>query len=248
MDVKIDSSQRIDDIGFGTLRLIQNIDEFCYGVDGVILADFAAKYEKSQKEKFCFDLGTGTGIIPLIISHKAKNCRIVGVEVQDNSYELARKNIKINNLEERIDIIHSNVKDINKKLYGKADFVVSNPPYMENNSALKNTNEAKTIARHEVYGKLEDFIKTASNLLKDKGKLYMVHRPSRLVDLFCFAREFKLEPKLIQFVSPKQGEIPNIVLIQFVKNGGKELRYLEELKVYGTQGEYSDEIKKIYEK
>lgn len=248
MDFKIDNSQRIDDIGFGELRLIQNVDEFCYGVDAVILADFAATYENGRREKLCFDLGTGTGIIPLILSHKMNNCKITGVEVQKNSYELAKRNVNINNLEERIDIIHSNVKDISKSLYGLADFVVSNPPYMEHSCAIKNSNEAKTIARHEIHGNMDDFFKTASRLLKDKGKLYMVHRPSRLVDLFCFARDYKLEPKLIQFVSPRQGEIPNIVLIQFVKNGGKELRYLEELNVYGGQEDYSDKIKKIYEK
>lgn len=244
------NAERTDCIGFGDLRLIQRPEDFCYGVDAVILADFAASGCKSHGT--IMDLGTGNGIIPLILNHKTKAKRIYGLEVQEAVYEIACRNILENRLDGRIHMIHGNVKDIGIGLYpeltGTMDLVVSNPPYMANKSGLTNNNLAKTIARHETTGNLDDFLNAAARLLKSKGHLFMVHRPNRMVDLFCKAREVGLEPKELRLVCPRQGEPPNILLVHFLKGGGKELKILPTLNVYESGGEYSDEILAIYEK
>lgn len=243
------NAERTDCIGFGDLRLIQLPEDFCYGVDAVILADFAANGIKPRSE--VMDLGTGNGIIPLILSHKTKG-HIHGLEVQQKAFEIATKNVIHNHLNERISIIHGNVKDIGLALHtelaGNIDLVVSNPPYMAQQSGLTNDNPAKTIARHETLGSLLDFLQGAARLLKDKGHLYMIHRPNRMVDLFCLARESGLEPKELRLVCPRQGEPPNMLLCHFIKGGGKELKILPSLNVYGSDESYTEEIMTIYEK
>lgn len=244
--MKVFEDERIDDIGFGDLKLIQNPKAFCYGVDAVILADFAASH--STKIETVADLGTGSGIIPLILSHKTDAERITGFEVQENQYEIACRNAEGNNLSDRIEFINSNVKDIQPPYEGKYDVVTMNPPYMESGRGLVNTADSKMIARHELLGTLEDFMRAAKFLLKDKGELFIVHRPSRLVDLFSIGRKLRLEPKLLRMVTPKKGEIPNIVLIQMVKYGGRELRILPELNIYEDDGGYSEEVLEIYER
>lgn len=234
--------ERIDSIGFGGLRLIQDPDEFCYGVDAVILASFAAGLAK--KKNSIIDLGTGTGVIPLIMSHLTDAPVIKGVEVQDRSFSLAERNAKLNDLEDRVSFIHSNVKDITERDF--YDVVTTNPPYAEGGKALISNADAKAIARHEIEGSLEDFLKASARLLKDRGELFMVHRPSRLVDILTIARGLKLEPKTLRMVCPRQGEAPNIVLVHFIKNAGRELKVLPDLYVYGDNGAYSDEIENIY--
>lgn len=235
--------ERIDQIGFSDLQLIQKPEEFCYGVDAVILADFASR----KKAKYIVDLGTGTGIIPLILSHKTDAEFIYGIEYQTDSYDRAKRNVDLNHLNGRVDFINANVAEF-CDLKEWADVVTTNPPYMVSNGALTNENRAKTIARHETVGDLEDFVKCAAGILKNKGDFYMVHRPSRLVDIFYLCRKYRLEPKEIRMVSPKRGETPNIVLIHCVKNGGVELKILDELYVYEEKGIYSSEIEKIYER
>lgn len=244
------NAERTDHIGFGDLRLIQRPEDFCYGIDAVILSDFAASGIK--KHGTVMDLGTGNGVIPLILSHKTSAKKIFGLEVQADSYHVACKNILANGLDDRLAIIHGNVKDIgislHPELFGIMDVVVSNPPYMANQSALLNNNPAKTIARHEITANMNDFLNAAARLLKNKGHLYMVHRPNRMVDLFCMARDMGLEPKELRLVCPKPGEPPNILLVHFIKGGGKELKILPTLDVYQPSGEYTDEIMYIYEK
>lgn len=244
------NAERTDCIGFGNLRLIQRPEDFCYGVDAVILADFAASGIKTHDT--VMDLGTGNGIIPLILSHKTSAKRIYGLEIQTEMYEIACKNILTNGLEDRIDMIQGNVKDIGVSLHTELintlDCIVSNPPYMAKQSGLTNINQAKTMARHETAGGLADFLKAASRLLKVKGHLYMVHRPNRMVDLFCLAREVGLEPKELRLVCPKPGASPNILLVHFLKGGGKELKILPTLNVYQSDGGYTEEILAIYEK
>lgn len=243
-------AKRTDNIGFGNLRLDQQPEDFCYGVDAVILAAFAAKNCKSCNR--IMDLGTGTGVIPLILSYKSPQSLIYGLEVQEESYRLATRNIAQNRLDERIRILFGNVKEIGIQLYpelcGNMDVVVTNPPYMEINGGIKNNNPAKTIARHEIAGDLTDFMSAAARMLKGKGHLFMVHRPSRLVDLFCTARSCGLEPKEIRMVSPKDGDSPNIVLVHCIKGGGKELKVLPSLSIYDASGGFTNEILEIYEK
>lgn len=242
-------AERMDDIGFGGLKLIQEPEEFCYGVDAVILADFAAKYA-SGKPKSIVDLGTGTGIIPLILSYKTQAELIAGVELQQASYERACRNAERNRLQERIHFFHSDVKEaaVGKLAFlkGSADVVTTNPPYMPSLGGLTNANSAKAIARHETSAGLEDFFACAAALLKPRGDLFMVHRPSRLADICCFARQYGLEPKRLCFVSPNVKKAPNIILVHCVKGGGRELRLLDPLYVYREDGSYTEELRSCY--
>lgn len=240
--------ERIDNIGFGDLKLIQNPDEFCYGVDAVILADSVDTGKLKDASKIVVDLGTGTGVVPLILSSKT-NAKIIGIEIQKDSFDRANRNAKLNEIEDRISFVNADVKEyINwgHGLKSSIDVVTSNPPYMAKTSGLKNDNSAKMIARHETTADLNDFISASSFLLKDKGDFYLVHRPSRLVDILCYGREHNLETKEIRFVSPKKGEEPNILLVHMVKNGGKELKYLPTLYIHEENGEYTPELLNCY--
>lgn len=243
-------AERLDKTGFGEIELYQETDEFCYGVDAVMLSDFAASQVKKPYETFrIMDLGTGTGIIPLILSHKTEAGYIGAMEVQENSYRLANKNVIHNHLEERIHIFKSNVKEFDDEKYRETfHLVTSNPPYMKESCGITCENRAKMIARHESEGNLEDFIKRAAFLLKDKGEFCMVHRPSRLVDICECCRKYRLEPKELRFVSGKPMEKPNILLVRCVKNGNRELKILPPLSVYNDTCGYSEEILKMYEK
>ena len=249
--------ERVDDTGFGGLRLIQKPEEFCYGVDAVILADFAARSaavslpsRRRQDDVTAVDLGTGTGIIPLILSYKTQWQRLIGVEVQEGSYGRAVRNARMNGLDERLRFIRGDVKDFGegwgKDLAASADVVTSNPPYTQGSGGLKSANTAKAIARHETTAGLEDFIRCAGWLLKPRGDFFMVHRPSRLVDICCMAREAGLEPKEMCFVSPDCETAANILLVHMVKGGGRQLTLLDPLFVYEKDGSYSEKIKECY--
>lgn len=239
----LQTGERLDEIGFGSLKLIQKPEEFCYGVDAVILADFAAKKYPAR----VVDLGTGTGIIPLILSHKTRAEDIYGIEYQRESWQRAVRNAALNSLEHRLHFVQANVADFDE-LRGWADAVTANPPYMAGKGGLTNKSSAKTIARHETVGSLEDFIRCACRLLREKGDFFMVHRPARLVDIFTLCRSYSLEPKEMRLVAPMEGKKANIVLIHCVKHGGAELSILPELYVYKDKGVYSDEIQRIYER
>lgn len=242
-------AERIDNIGFGDLKLIQEPSEFCYGVDAVILADFAAKHASGPVRQ-AVDLGTGTGVIPLILSWKTDADMIAGLEIQEDSYDRAVRNAKMNGLESRISFYNGDVKTAVRHelahLCGRVDMVTSNPPYMPGTGGLKCANRAKSIARHETTAGLVDFFLCAAALLKPKGDLFMVHRPSRLADLCCFARDNGLEPKEICFVSPNLRKAPNIVLLHYVKGGGRQLRFLDPLYVYKEDGTYTESLRECY--
>ena len=195
------------------------------------------------------DLGTGTGILPILLAGKTNLEKIIGVEIQKDVYDMAKRSIALNKLENRCEIINENILNL-EKIYKKNSFdvIVTNPPYKENNTGLKNESEKKLISRHELTANLEDFIRVSSNLLKDNGELYMVHRPERLVDIIENLRKYKLEPKQIRFVCPNVNKEPNIVLIKGVKNANKFLKVEKNLFVYNENNEYTDEILKIYNK
>ncbi len=242
--------EKIDETGFGAMRLIQAPDEFCYGIDAVLLADFACSF--LDKPYSAVDLGTGTGIIPIVMNHKKKARRIDAVEVQHASAARAERSMRLNGLENIISIIEADVKDINKcdaGLYaGCADMVTTNPPYVARGSGLCNGSEARFIARQETTADLDDFVKSASWLIREKGHFCMVHRPSRLADIICSCRKYRLEPKDIRFVSPHKESIPNIVLVHCVKGGGSELNFMKTLHVYDKDGSYSAGVMDIYER
>lgn len=239
--------ERIDEIGFGNLRLIQKPEDFCYGIDAVLLATFA----EIRKSARAIDLGTGTGIIPMILSHRTEASEIVGVEIQPDSFERGLRNIMLNGLDKRVRMIHGDVKRlIKEKMVEKHSFdaVLTNPPYVKGDGGLKNRESARTIARHETTAGLADFISEAALLLKDRGDFYMVHRPNRLVDISVLCRQHKLEPKELRFVSSNKDTAPNILLIHCVKHGRPELKLLDPLYVYKADGGYTDEIMKLYER
>jgi tRNA1Val (adenine37-N6)-methyltransferase len=239
--------ERIDDIGFGNLRLIQKPEDFCYGIDAVLLATFA----EVRKGGRVIDLGTGTGVIPLILSHRTEAAEIVGMEIQKGAYERGLRNIALNCLEERVRLIHGDIKRLVKeKMVDKYSFdaVLTNPPYVKSGGGLKNKESARTIARHETTAELSDFIGEAGLLLKDRGDFYMVHRPNRLVDICILCRRHKLEPKELRLISPDRDTAPNILLIHCVKHGRPELKFLDPLYVYNQDGSYTAEIIRLYER
>ena len=242
-----------DETGFGNIKLIQDEEAFRYGTDAVLLAHMASKDIKDGGWNKVMDLGTGTGIVPLIISHKTEATEIYGLEVQESQWELAKENLRINQLESRVQFLLGNVKDAKdlpelEPLWGTFQVVTCNPPYTEAGRGMVNPESPKAIARHEILGALEDFVLCAKELLQEGGSLYMVHRPQRGTDVICAMRNHGLEPKVLQMVNGKPGEEPNIMLIKAVKGAGKELKVLPQLTVRNTDGSFSKEMLEIYEK
>ena len=241
--------KRIDEIGFGGLKLVQDSDSFCYGTDAILLA-YMLWRDKALADRFerIADLGTGNGVVPLILSAKTQAEDIFGIDVQDQAIELAKETAEINHLDERLIFIKGNVRDIKEFMPnpGTFDAVTINPPYTEAGRGLVSGSPVKAIARQEIEGTLSDFIEAAEYLLKNGGHLYMVHRPSRLADLIEKMRALKLEPKEMQLVSGKRGEAPNIVLLHAIKGGKNELRVLPELTVRNDDGSFTEEMKAAY--
>lgn len=236
-------NERIDDIELKGLKIIQDTTGFCFGIDAVLVANFC----DIKKNSKIVDLGTGTGIIPLILWGKNDVEKIYGVEVQEEVADMAKRSMELNNLEEKIEILNIDLKEVEKYIdIDSVDVVVSNPPYMNSGGGLLNPNDKKAISRHEVLCSLEDVIKKAKKLLKDNGAFFMIHRPYRLVDIIYLLRKYKLEPKVLRFVHPKMGKEPNMVLIKAVKGGNPELRTKPPLYVYEDDGKYTKEIDEIY--
>ena len=238
--------ERVEDIGFGNLKLIQDPGCFCCGIDAVILADYAHTYCPDALK--IVDLGTGNGIVPLILSHKNKKAGITGIEIQEEAADMARRSCRINNLQNRITIRTGDI--IESETYSglQADAVTCNPPYFVKGGGILNNRKPKYIARHETTAVFDDFARAASEILNTKGHFFIVHRPSRLVDIFWSCRKYRLEPKDIRFVAPKAGEVPNIVLVHCVAGGGRELKIDRTLYVHDENGCYTDEIETIYER
>lgn len=246
MNIKLEENERIDDLEFNNLKIIQNEKGFCFGIDAVLLSDFA---KNIRKDANIIDLGTGTGILPILLSGKTDAKKIIGVEVQNQVARMANKSIKLNNLEDRVEIINQNILDLDK-IYKRNSFdvVVTNPPYKKEKTGLLNENKSKIISRHEVLANLEDFIKISNYLLKDKGELYMVNRPERLVDILYLLRKYKIEPKELRMCYSHYNQPPNLVLIKGVKCGKPFLKIKKNLYIYNENNEYTDEIYKIYNK
>lgn len=237
MRIELNEKERIDDLGIDNLKIIQNKEYFCFGTDSVMLANFV----KSESSKnVIVDLCSGSGIISIIISAKRKYKKILCVELQSEMYELLKKNVKLNNLEDKIITVNNNLKNvkeiknmvINTTGSDKVDIVVCNPPYKTLGTGFKTNHDVKTIAKCEVMCNLEDVIKAASKLLNKKGKLYLVHKPERLSDLICIGRQYNLEAKEIKFIYPRINKKASIVLICYAKDGGKETKVLEPIIEY----------------
>lgn len=246
MNIELKENERIDDLEFNNLKIIQNEEGFCFGIDAVLLSDFAKNIKKNSK---VLDLGTGTGIISILLCEKTELKKIIGVEVQEEVYDMACRSAKLNNLENKFEVINENILNLENVLEKNSfDVIVTNPPYKKQNTGVINETEKKLISRHEILADLEDFIKISSKLLKCKGELYMVHRPDRLVDIFSLMRKYKIEPKEIRMVFSNEKNPPKMVLVKGVKNGGEYLKFRENLYIYKNDGSYTDEILKIYNK
>ena len=246
MDILLKENERIDDLEYKGLKIIQNVNGFCFGIDSILLADFAKEIKENA---IVVDLGTGTGIISILLSKKTKLKKIIGIEVQKEVYDMAKRSVVLNNLQDKIELINENVKTIDKILQnGIYDVIVTNPPYKKVNTGLTNENEMKLISRHEIEATLEDFIKASSKLLKDNGNMYMVHRPERLVDIIDLMRKYKLEPKRLRMIIPKINKKPNMILIKATKNANPFFTIENDLCVYNEDGSYTKEILNIYNK
>lgn len=235
------NNERIDDLNLNGKKIIQNTDYFCFGIDSVLLANFVSS---NSSKNVVVDLCSGTGVISVILTQKKKLHKIYAVELQDEMYNLLKRNIKLNNLKDCIYPFKANIKDY--YLDKKVDIVVCNPPYKEIGTGIKNENTVKYIARHEKECTLEDVFKCSSKILKQKGKLYLVHKPQRLVDLISLARKYNLEAKNIRFVYPKLNSSASIVLVEYVFCGGNEINVLPPLIEYDEFGNYTEEILDIY--
>lgn len=241
----VKEDETLDDLQLRGIFVIQKLNGFRFGMDAVLLANFA----KFKKKDRIVDLCSGTGIIPFIIAGKNEITHITGVEIQNDMVEMANRSVLYNSLEDKMQFIHGDLKD--EKLLNtieKVDVVTVNPPYKLQNSGIINENNKDAIARHEICCTLDDVIKASSILLKDKGKLYMVHRPERIADILCTMRKYKIEPKLIRMVQPNTKKAPNLILIEGQKNAGKFLKWDNTLYVYSENGEYTQEINMIYGK
>ena len=243
--------ERIDDLNLNGKRIIQDTDLFLFGMDSVLLANMV---KKTNKDTNILDLGTGSAVMPVIISEKVKCNKIIGVELQYKMYNLALKNIKLNELEDKIYAVKEDLKNVEKirekivEITGKdkVDVVISNPPYKKAGTGTVNDVDEKYIARHEVKCELEDIFVTASKLLKFKGKLYIVHKPERIADLICLGRKYNLEIKELQFLQPSTKKKPSIVLCEYVLGGGNECTVLPSIIEYDENGNYTNTVYEIY--
>lgn len=235
--------ERLDDLQRCGYQIIQDPSRFCFGMDAVLLSSFA----KVRPDETVIDLGTGTGILPLLLAGKTKGKHFTGLEIQEESAEMAQRSVRYNDLEARISIVCGDIKDAAERFGASSfDVVTSNPPYMIDAHGLKNNLDAKTIARHEVLCSLEDVIAQTSKLLRPGGRCYFVHRPFRLVEILSLMSAYKIEPKRMQLVYPYIDKEPNMVLIEGLRDGKPRLTVEKPLIVYKSPGEYTDEIYEIY--
>lgn len=246
MDIKLNENERIDDLEYKNLKIVQDKDGFCFGIDSVLLSDFA---KEIRSKSIVLDLGTGNGVLGILLCGKTNLSKIYGVEIQEDMANIAQKSINLNKLNNRFEIINDNIKNLNSYFKNDSiDAIISNPPYKKDNSGLKNESQKKLIARHEITANLEDFISVSSKLLKSNGSLYMVHRPERLADLFYLLKKYKLEPKKLRFVQSFANTKPKFFLIKATKNANSFLNIEQPLIIYNSDGSYTDEILKIYNK
>ena len=235
--------ERIDDLQRNGYRIIQKKKGFCFGMDAVLLSGFA----QVKEGEVAVDLGTGTGIIPILLEAKTKGKHFTGLEIQKEVAEMAERSVRLNHLEDRVDIVRGDIKEASR-LFGKASFdvVTSNPPYMNDNHGLKNPDLPKAIARHEVFCTLDDVCREASLLLSSGGRFYMVHRPHRLAEIITALKTYRLEPKRMKLVHPFADKDANMVLIEAVRGGRSMMKVEAPVIVYQKPGVYTQEIYDIY--
>ncbi|MGN0291265.1 MAG: tRNA1(Val) (adenine(37)-N6)-methyltransferase [Lachnospiraceae bacterium] len=240
---KLLENERIDDLQTNGYYIIQNPKKFCFGMDAVLLSGFA-QVKKGEK---ALDLGTGNGIIPILLEAKTEGEHFIGLEIQKDNVDMARRSVAMNGLQEKIEIVAGDIKDASERFGASSfDVITTNPPYMIGQHGLKNENEAKTIARHEILCDLEDVLRESSRLLRERGRFYMVHRPFRLAEILSKMVEYRIEPKRMRLVYPYIDKEPNMVLIEGLKGGNSRITVEKPLIVYEKPGVYTKEIYEIY--
>lgn len=241
--VELKQDERLDDLERNGYKIIQNPNKFCFGMDAVLLSGFA----KVKKGERVLDMGTGTGIIPILLEAKTEGKHFTGLEIQEESADMARRSVAYNHLEEKIDIVTGDIKTASQMFpLSGFDVITSNPPYMTNLHGIQNPEAPKAIARHEVLCTLEDLVRETSRLLRPGGRFYMVHRPFRLVEIFQTLTAYKLEPKRMQLVHPFVDKEPNMVMIEAIRGAKSMIKIEEPLVVYKAPGVYNDIIYDIY--
>ena len=243
MTTNLMENERLDDLQRNGLKIIQKTDGFCFGMDAVLLTGFA-NVKRGEK---VLDMGTGTGIIPILLSAKTEGKHFTALEIQEEIAKMARRSVEMNHLEEKIEIVNGDIKEASR-IFGAASFdvVTTNPPYMNDSHGLKNPTEVKAISRHEVLCTLEDVVREGAKVLKSGGRMYMVHRPHRLIEIITAMKQYKMEPKRMCMVHPFKDKEANMVLIEAVKGGGSWLKMEAPIIVYKEPGVYTDEIYDIY--
>ncbi len=243
MKVELKEKERVDDLQRNGYQIIQHPEKFCFGMDAVLLSGFA----RVKKGGRVLDLGTGTGIIPILMSAKTGAAHLTGLEIQEESADMARRSVLLNGLQERIHIVQGDIKEAGT-LFDAASFdvVTCNPPYMIGDHGLKNPSSPKAIARHEILCTLEDVVSQAARLLKPGGNFFMVHRPFRLAEIMVLLHRYHLEPKRMQLVHPYVDQEPNMVLLEANRGGKSRIRVEPPLIIFKEPGVYMPEICDIY--
>lgn len=242
MDI-VRQDETLDDLQIKDIKILQKKSGFRFGVDAVLLANFA-KVKENHK---VIDLCTGTGIIAFIMAGKTSAQSIKGIDIQKEMIDMAKRSVHINGLQNRMEFINEDLKNLKElKKIEKAHVVTVNPPYKLGGAGIKNPEDSLAIARHEICCNLEDIIIASRAILRDNGRLYMIHRPERLIDIFCLMRKHKIEPKRVRMVHPNIHKAPTMVLIEGQRDGGAFLKWDNPLYVYDEHGNYSKEINEIY--
>lgn len=243
MAIELKEGERLDDLHRNGFQIIQNKEKFCFGMDAVLLSGFA-KVKEGEK---VLDIGTGTGIIPILLAAKTPGQHFTGLEIQPESADMARRSMALNHLEEKISIVEGDVREADQ-LFSAASFdvITSNPPYMTGSHGLVNPDMPKAIARHEICCTLEDLVSQTEKLLRPGGRFFMVHRPFRLAEIMTVLTAHHLEPKRMRLVYPFVDKEPNMVLLECIRGGKPRITVEKPLIVYKEPGVYQDEIYTIY--
>lgn len=243
MEIQLKDGERLDELHRNGYQIIQDPKRFCFGMDAVLLAGFV-KVKPGEK---ALDLGTGTGILPILLEARTKGAFFTGLEIQPESADMACRSVRLNHLEDKVHIITGDIREADR-LFGAGSYhvVTSNPPYMTDLHGLKNPNEAKAIARHEVLCTLEDVVSQAARLLMPCGRFYLVHRPFRLAEILTCLCSHGLEPKRMRLVHPYADRDPNMVLIEALKGGRSGMKVEKPLVIFEKPGVYRSEITEIY--
>lgn len=239
MTTNLKPEERLDDLQVNGYEIIQHPGKFCFGMDAVLLSNFA----RVKKGERVLDLGTGTGIIPILMTAKTDGEAFVGLEIQEESADMARRSVSHNQLDEKVEIVTGDIKEA-ANIFGLASFdvITTNPPYMIGQHGIANESDTKAIARHEVLCTLDDILRESARILKPRGRFYMVHRPFRLAEILSKMVEVGIEPKRMRMVHPFIDKEPNMVLIEGMRGANSRMTVERPLIVYKEVGVYSDEL------